>query len=1194
MKLLKIGLLLATAIATWAVADDTELFVTEISARTGYRPQVLVIFDNSGSMASTLTVKVPYNPDIKYAASGPTHSTWAVGEKAKDPIYWASGGFDNAGPPTPTGPSDWNRFEYMLLNCQAARDVLFTQGFFTGYLRQYGFKGSSGSWQEFPNNSGLNADHPIDCYEDIINNDARNPGQIKKGSSFSPAPAGLPVNGAGSKGSPQYWSDTTPYVNNTEFGTGQVVTLYTSNYLRWYHNATAGNEVKSRLDVAKEATNSVVSSTLVADFGLMIFNRNGNSDTKSTTRHGGRVVKGIPKEAMTAAQRQSLTDVIDSLDAETWTPLCETLYEAYRYFSGSSVLYGKADTGHLPKRDTTIESGSNYIPPFKDKCAGDVYVILVTDGAPTIDENANPAIKALPGIGAPFKIRETVYRDSQFTTTYDNYLAALAGWMYSNDINSNIAGKQKATTFTIGFGDAFADASQPATKLLVQTAANGGGKYYKADSADSLTFALQSALTEILNIDASITSPAVATNAFDRTQILDNLYYAVFKASKTTRWRGNLKKLKLSGDNVLDQNGNNALSVDGGISEGAKTYWTSAASSDGASTEKGGVVEMLASLSSRKLLFNHGTTLKSLDVANLGAAAGSSAALATHLGVEATAVNQQVDFIRGRDIDDDDGDGNSSENRSDLFGDPMHSRPVVINYGGSSDASQDLRVLVGTNAGFLHMFQDKGNSVTESWAFMPWELLPKSKPLRDNFTSSVKVYGMDGTPAIYRDDTNFNGKVDSGEKVWLFTGMRRGGHSYYALNLSNPDSPQMMWKIGPEKPGFEDLGESWSRPTIGFIRKNGANKPVLFFGGGYDPAKEAKDLAKPDSVGAAVFIVDAESGALIQRFSASSTAINNTALAIRHGVAGDIAIVDADADGFVDRLYAADTGGNVWRIDMPDAEIANWSGYQFAQLSAATTADDRRFFVRPVVSRSFETRYTLAEGATGTTDAVYVSKRDTDYLVIGSGNFGHPLDRQTDDHYFILKDYQITPRQKDAEVPAPILVSQLFDLKAAMAAAAGTADDAQLLQLQATYGNYRGCYVPHGGGEKVLAPGRILSGNTLWSTFTPADEDMDEQCRPSIGTSVLYNTRMCDVAAEIYSETIGYLPLTDAPTIIPPQRVPEVPPEDGEEDETAPSENDDGVKVLLPDGVHDPCQNGACEGFNRVLKHYSVQTEQQQ
>lgn len=36
--------------SSWA--DDTELYVYEASARTGARPQILIIFDNSGSMST--------------------------------------------------------------------------------------------------------------------------------------------------------------------------------------------------------------------------------------------------------------------------------------------------------------------------------------------------------------------------------------------------------------------------------------------------------------------------------------------------------------------------------------------------------------------------------------------------------------------------------------------------------------------------------------------------------------------------------------------------------------------------------------------------------------------------------------------------------------------------------------------------------------------------------------------------------------------------------------------------------------------------------------------------------------------------------------------------------------------------------------------------------------------------------------
>ena len=49
--------------------------------------------------------------------------------------------------------------------------------------------------------------------------------------------------------------------------------------------------------------------------------------------------------------------------------------------------------------------------------------------------------------------------------------------------------------------------------------------------------------------------------------------------------------------------------------------------------------------------------------------------------------------------------------RGDIFGNPLHSKPVAIDYGNG-----DIRILIGTNAGFLHMFKDDdtNNKVSES------------------------------------------------------------------------------------------------------------------------------------------------------------------------------------------------------------------------------------------------------------------------------------------------------------------------------------------------------------------------------------------------------------------------------------------------------------------------------------------------
>ena len=56
---------------------------------------------------------------------------------------------------------------------------------------------------------------------------------------------------------------------------------------------------------------------------------------------------------------------------------------------------------------------------------------------------------------------------------------------------------------------------------------------------------------------------------------------------------------------------------------------------------------------------------------------------------------------------------------------------------------------------------------------------------------------MDLTPTAYTLDVDADGTLDSGDgdKAWVFLGMRRGGYAYYALDVSNPESPEFLWTI---------------------------------------------------------------------------------------------------------------------------------------------------------------------------------------------------------------------------------------------------------------------------------------------------------------------------------------------------------------------------------------------------------------
>ena len=49
---------------------------------------------------------------------------------------------------------------------------------------------------------------------------------------------------------------------------------------------------------------------------------------------------------------------------------------------------------------------------------------------------------------------------------------------------------------------------------------------------------------------------------------------------------------------------------------------------------------------------------------------------------------------------------------------------------------------------------------------------------------------------------------DSGDHVYLYTGMRRGGSNYYALDVTDRNNPELLWTIQGGSGDFAELGQS--------------------------------------------------------------------------------------------------------------------------------------------------------------------------------------------------------------------------------------------------------------------------------------------------------------------------------------------------------------------------------------------------
>ncbi|MCL1144868.1 rRNA (guanine-N1)-methyltransferase [Shewanella marinintestina] len=1161
-------LLCATAaciamLSSVSFADDTELYVFESTARSGSRPQVLIIFDNSGSMGTD-----------EYTDTFYPRGDENLGGSTK--LFYSKG----AGVPDLSSP---NYIKNKFNGCKRSKTYLKDYGFFTGFIREYSFVGENGTWSEFPDSLATTVTH-TDCFEDFEDPSSINYKNAKD------IPEGLPVDSLGSSASPEPYTlassssstvDKEAALNKallTNFGIGKSVTFYTEKYVTWYHSNKSKQDI-SRLEIAQRVMEDTVVTTPSVDFGLAVFNyNNGSSDD------GGRIISGVKR--LNTIEKKSLIKTIGNLNAETWTPLCETLYEAYRYFGGAAPHFALEAGSASPARDQSIEKNGKYISPFVgSQCTDRAYVVYITDGAPSRDSAADTAVSKLAGYDKDNKVN-------------GSYLPALASIMNNKDVNTSVDGDQFVTTFTIGFSDGAASAEP----ILKKAAELGGGKYFAASNASALQTALSQVFSQILETNASFTSPSIASNNFDRTQTFDSAYYAMFLPNKGARWMGNIKKFKVTGSgDIVDKNGVLAIDDDGNLKSSACSYWTpnavcaaTSGGGDGNDVRTGGASLAIRGTDSRVLYGNFGSggALKSFTKANAQSAAGSEALLADFMGVDKTQLTSMFSWATGEDSDDDDNDSSTTDKRDDIFGDPLHSKPLAINFG--SQGSPDIRVLVGTNHGFLHMLKDKGDDVEESWAFMPYELLSNVAELRANVPTGVhSVYGLDSSPVAYTEE-NASGGIT---KAWLFVGMRRGGKSYYALDITDPDSPSFMWKIDPDSTGMSELGQTWAEPVVtkvpGWPVGNtdlASAKPVIIFGAGYSPStKDSAAVGLNDAQGRGVFVVDAETGTLVHAFGPSSGGNSTQLPGIVDSVPNAVAVLDSDGDGLTDRIYASDTGGNVWRMDLPSGSPSDstnpWTAYKFADLGGNTLASDRRFFAEPVIAQTVFTNIAEVSVTVGGNTSTTTTYQNVPYdaVTLGTGHRPHPSDLGRADMFYVLQDRNVISRSFGGignPKPAPLLISDLYDVTTA-------APDSKSENI--SFGGKLGWYYNFGAaGEKSLSASSIIEGRVFFTSYVPGDNSSANQCLIS-GMGRLYGF---DLHKGTRSYQQEYLEIGE--------RVPDTPqlviPPNGSDDSYMyligiGKAGSDMLKVPDPDNTADTCEPGdeKCVGggpsVNRIYYH---------
>ncbi|HJR70719.1 MAG TPA: PilC/PilY family type IV pilus protein, partial [Gammaproteobacteria bacterium] len=449
-----------------------------------------------------------------------------------------------------------------------------------------------------------------------------------------------------------------------------------------------------------------------------------------------------------------------------------------------------------------------------------------------------------------------------------------------------------------------------------------------------------------------------------------------------------------------------------------------------------------------------------------------------------------IDFINGLDAADTDNDGVLTEPRYQM-GDPLHAQPASVIYGPTVD---DAVLYFATNNGFLHAIDPTTGS--EKWAFVPEEFLGNQVDLFLDSSTVTKTYGIDGSLRVQmiRDSDGVVEPAD-GEKVYLFFGVRRGGDIYYGLDVTNPDQPRVLWRH--DSSTLPGIGQTWAAPTPARINIAGASyaagnttdQLVLVIGGGYDTDQD-NAIASTDGVGNSIYIVDSVSGNVLWRASNAGATQNYSVSGGRKGtmeysIPGDVKVVDLNTDGYADRMYAADMGGQVWRFDIRNGQPASTltTGGVIAKLGSAasatpTVADTRRFYYSPDIA------------LVNTAEAKFM------HVGIGSGHRPHPNSTAHHDRFYALRDYapfaKLTQLQYDSLTPA--VDGDLLDITDDLTPTIPPDSKGWRFELR------DGGWV----GEKVLAEGRTFNNQVFFTTFKPGASASADPCAPSLGTNRLY------------------------------------------------------------------------------------------
>jgi type IV pilus assembly protein PilY1 len=434
-----------------------------------------------------------------------------------------------------------------------------------------------------------------------------------------------------------------------------------------------------------------------------------------------------------------------------------------------------------------------------------------------------------------------------------------------------------------------------------------------------VTADLQTIITKILAATQSTASAAVNSTGLNTNSVV---YQSQFTTSDLYQdWTGNLYAFPINATTGVVN------------TTPASALWSAQTQLDGQDWATGRLIATWDPVASAGTPFQWNTGTPTTGIA-------SSTTLGTELQTFTpdTSGQDMLQFLRGSNAKEI-RNGGQFRNRTHKLGDIVSSDPLYIGAPSSNNQTASYvgfaqtyknrppMIYVGANDGMLHAFNaTTGNEV---FAYIPRGVYANLALLANPYYNAVHQFYVNGSPQA--SDVQFS------DNTWhtLLVGTEsQGGGSVYAIDVTNPAAitaesvlaSDVLWDFTDA-----DMGLGFSTPAL----TNTADGWQVFVGNGYNSRNQKPFL----------YVINPKTGATtikIDLCAAVPTACN---LAASNGLSSVIAV---NSSGQLTQnsnlVYAGDLQGNLWRINISNANPTLWT------VSVMFQARDASNHVQPITT----------------------------------------------------------------------------------------------------------------------------------------------------------------------------------------------------------------------------------------------------